>query len=84
MESSMTNEEYLDAISAPRHDPSGRSKKKPLTKRQMQVIEESEGSDDEPEEQPPPPDAAAAPGDAQDVNMNDGSDGTQAAAGAER
>lgn len=45
LKSSMTNEQYLDAISAERHDPSGRSKKKPLTKKQMQRIEDSEDSD---------------------------------------
>ncbi|KAL1643750.1 hypothetical protein SLS58_004766 [Diplodia intermedia] len=45
LRSSMTNEQYLDAISAERHDPSGRSKKKPLTKKQMQRIEDSEDSD---------------------------------------
>ncbi|KAK7703505.1 hypothetical protein SLS57_010944 [Botryosphaeria dothidea] len=45
LKSSMTNEQYLDAISAERHDPSGRSKKKPLTKRQMQRIEDSDESD---------------------------------------
>lgn len=45
LKSSMTNEQYLDAISAERHDPSGRSKKKPLTKKQMQRIEDSDESD---------------------------------------
>lgn len=38
----MRNEEYLDAISAPRIDPSGRKKKKPLTKKQMNAIEFAE------------------------------------------
>ncbi|KAF4552124.1 Sin-like protein [Elsinoe fawcettii] len=37
--SSLNNEEYLDAISAPRNDPSGRRKKKPLTKKQREAIE---------------------------------------------
>lgn len=45
LSSSMTNEEYLDAISAPRVDPSGRTKKKPLTKRQLRAGDESEDSD---------------------------------------
>lgn len=45
LKSSMNNEQYLDAISAERHDPSGRSTKKPLTKKQMQRIEDSEDSD---------------------------------------
>jgi len=38
----MTNEEYLDAISAPRHDPSGRRKKRPLTRKQRAAIEQAE------------------------------------------
>lgn len=38
----MSNESYLDAISAPRVDPSGRKKKRPLTKRQMERIEAAE------------------------------------------
>lgn len=38
----MTNETYLDAISAPRVDPSGRKKKRPLTKKQMTAIELAE------------------------------------------
>ncbi|OCL07692.1 hypothetical protein AOQ84DRAFT_440046 [Glonium stellatum] len=51
LHSSMTNEQYLDAISAPRIDPSDKnSKKKPLTRRQMHAIEESEDSDDQAEE----------------------------------
>ncbi|KAF2152563.1 hypothetical protein K461DRAFT_256513 [Myriangium duriaei CBS 260.36] len=37
--SSMSNEEYLDAISVPRHDPGGRRKKKPLTRRQREAID---------------------------------------------
>ncbi|KAF2141909.1 uncharacterized protein K452DRAFT_326929 [Aplosporella prunicola CBS 121167] len=47
LRSSLSNEAYLDAISAERSDPSGRSKKKPLTKRQMQRIEDSEESESE-------------------------------------
>ncbi|KAF2458906.1 Sin-like protein conserved region-domain-containing protein [Lineolata rhizophorae] len=47
--SSMTNDEYLDAISAPRHDPSGRVKKKPLTKKQMRAVELEVMSDHEAE-----------------------------------
>jgi DNA-directed RNA polymerase III subunit RPC5 len=46
LKSAMSNEEYLEAISAPRHDPSGRQKKKPLTKRQRQAIELSDDSDE--------------------------------------
>lgn len=42
LKSSLRNEEYLDAISAPRIDPSGRKKKKPLTKKQMNAIELAE------------------------------------------
>ncbi|KAK7527042.1 DNA-directed RNA polymerase III subunit Rpc5 [Phyllosticta citriasiana] len=49
LRSNMTNEQYLDAISCERHDPSDTmKKKKPLTKRQMQRIEDSEESEDEP------------------------------------
>ncbi|KAF2838954.1 hypothetical protein M501DRAFT_1004809 [Patellaria atrata CBS 101060] len=43
LKSSVNNEEYLEAISAPRNDPSGRVKKKPLTEKQMRVLEENEG-----------------------------------------
>ncbi|KAF2083688.1 hypothetical protein K490DRAFT_69574 [Saccharata proteae CBS 121410] len=50
--SSMNNEEYLDAISAERHDPSGHSTKKPLTRRQYQRIQDSEESDDGEDEVP--------------------------------
>lgn len=46
----MTNEQYLDAISAPRVDPSGRRKKKPLTKKQMAAIELAEDDVDLQEE----------------------------------
>lgn len=35
----MTNEEYLDAISAPRKDPSGRKKKRPMTRKERVQIE---------------------------------------------
>lgn len=42
LKSQMKNEEYLDAISAPRVDPSGRKKKRPLTKKQMERIEAAE------------------------------------------
>lgn len=42
LKSQMTNEAYLDAISAPRVDPSGRKKKRPLTKKQMERIEAAE------------------------------------------
>ncbi|KAL2356792.1 DNA-directed RNA polymerase III subunit Rpc5 [Cryomyces antarcticus] len=48
LKSSMTNEQYLDAISAPRVDPSGRSKKKPLTKKQMAAIDLAEDESDVP------------------------------------
>lgn len=51
LHSSMTNEQYLDAISAPRIDPSDKnSKKKPLTRRQMHAVDESEDSDDQAED----------------------------------
>lgn len=56
LKSSMTNEEYLDAISAPRHDPSGRRKKKPLTRKQRAAIELAEDDVDLQEE----PQATAA------------------------
>ena len=42
LKSQMKNEDYLDAISAPRVDPSGRKKKRPLTKKQMERIEAAE------------------------------------------
>lgn len=41
----MTNEQYLEAISAPRHDPSGHAKTKPLTKKQMKAIDLSDDED---------------------------------------
>lgn len=41
----MSNEQYLEAISAPRHDPSGHAKTKPLTKRQMKAIDLSDDED---------------------------------------
>jgi len=37
--STMNNEEYLDAISVPRQDPSGRTKKNPLTKKQREAVD---------------------------------------------
>ena len=40
LHSSMTNAEYLDAISVPRHDPGGRRKKKPLTRKQREAIDD--------------------------------------------
>lgn len=39
LNSALSNEEYLDAISVPRHDPGGRRKKKPLTRRQREAFE---------------------------------------------
>lgn len=45
LQSSMNNEQYLDAISAPRHDPSGRVRKKPLTRKQMRAIDDSDESE---------------------------------------
>lgn len=42
--SAMSNDDYLDAISAPRSDPSGRLKKRPMTRKQMK--HEGQGSDD--------------------------------------
>jgi len=38
----MNNEEYLDAISAPRNDPGGRRKKRPLTRKQRRAIDLAE------------------------------------------
>ncbi|OCK77711.1 hypothetical protein K432DRAFT_427797 [Lepidopterella palustris CBS 459.81] len=47
LRSSMNNEEYLDAISAPRIDPSDKvGKKRPLTRKQMHAADESDESDD--------------------------------------
>lgn len=40
LKAALANEQYLDAISAPRADPSGRSKKKPMTKKQRLALEE--------------------------------------------
>lgn len=56
LKSNLTNENYLDAISAPRIDPSGRKKKRPLTKKQMNAIELAE---DDVEVHPDLGDAAA-------------------------
>jgi len=42
LQSSMNNEEYLDAISAPRNDPGGRRKKRPLTRKQRKAIDLAE------------------------------------------
>lgn len=39
LSASMNNESYLEAISAPRIDPSGHRKKKPLTRKQRTAIE---------------------------------------------
>ncbi|KAL1311188.1 hypothetical protein AAFC00_001383 [Neodothiora populina] len=57
LKSTLTNEAYLDAISAPRIDPSGRKKKRPLTKKQMTAIEQAE---DDVEVRQPDDDAADA------------------------
>lgn len=46
LKSSMTNDEYLDAISAPRNDPGGKKKKRPPRRRAT----EAENADDEMEE----------------------------------
>lgn len=40
LKAAMADEQYLDAISAPRADPSGRTKKKPMTKKQRLALEE--------------------------------------------
>lgn len=42
LNASMNNESYLEAISAPRVDPGGRQKKKPLTRKQRTAIEQDE------------------------------------------
>lgn len=42
----LTNEQYIDAVSAPRTDTSGRIRKKPLTRRQRQPSQDSEDSED--------------------------------------
>jgi DNA-directed RNA polymerase III subunit RPC5 len=69
----MTNEQYLDAISAPRIDPSDKnSKKKPLTRRQMHAVDESEDSDDQAED---PHLAEETPGEAQVEARMDVDDG---------
>lgn len=44
--SSMTNDDYLDAISAQRTDPSGRRKTKPMTKKQMAQVDLSDDDSD--------------------------------------
>lgn len=46
--SNMDNEQYLDAISAARVDPSGRSKKKPMTRQQMKQVDAEEDDPDQP------------------------------------
>ena len=43
----MDNEQYLDAISAPRLDPGGRSRTKPLTKKQKVTVDISDDADEE-------------------------------------
>jgi DNA-directed RNA polymerase-3 subunit RPC5 len=40
LKASTADEQYLDSISAPRTDPSGRTKKKPITKKQRLALEE--------------------------------------------
>ena len=42
----LTNEQYIDAVSAPRTDTSGRIRKKSLTRRQLQPNQDSEDSED--------------------------------------
>ncbi|KAF2754569.1 hypothetical protein EJ05DRAFT_514031 [Pseudovirgaria hyperparasitica] len=51
--SSLNNEQYLEAISAPRVDPSGRTRKKPLTKKEMRNIDDSDDSDGKEKPQKP-------------------------------
>jgi len=58
LQSSMTNEEYLDAISAPRNDPGGHRKKRPLTRKQRAAIDLAE-DDIEQVEDPAMTEAAA-------------------------
>lgn len=47
LQSTLNNEQYLEAISAPRQDPSGQTKKKPLTKKQIRAIDETDESEQE-------------------------------------
>lgn len=49
LQSSLTNEEYLDAISAPRIDPNGRTKTKARSKRKRVMID-IPGTDDDDDE----------------------------------
>lgn len=51
LKSSMTNIEYLEAISAPRVDPSGKRRKPPMTKKQRAAIEVAEVADENAERQ---------------------------------
>lgn len=46
--SDMDNSQYLDAISAERVDPSGRSKKKPMTRHEQQMVDAEEDDPDQP------------------------------------
>ncbi|GAM85061.1 hypothetical protein ANO11243_030640 [Dothideomycetidae sp. 11243] len=55
LRSSMTNEEFLDAISVPRHDPGGRRKKKPLTRKQREAIDRADDDIDPVEDVPQGP-----------------------------
>lgn len=52
LKAAMGNEQYLDAISAPRADPSGRTKKKPMTKKQRLALEEESDGAPEPQSAP--------------------------------
>lgn len=47
LKSDMDNVEYLDAISAERIDPSGRTKKKPMTGQQMSQVDLSESESEQ-------------------------------------
>ncbi len=45
LKSSMTNEEYLDAISAPRLDPGGKLRVKPMVKKHKMTVDISDEDD---------------------------------------
>jgi len=51
LQSTRTNEQFLEDISAPRTDSSGQKKTKPLTKKQMRAVERQAEEDAENEDQ---------------------------------
>ncbi|KAF2396543.1 hypothetical protein EJ06DRAFT_533800 [Trichodelitschia bisporula] len=51
--SSMTNDQFLDSISAPRYDPVKKAKRKPLTRKQLVDLSKESGDDDDVEIQLP-------------------------------